>query len=115
MPRKERAATLSKSFTMKAAKLEQEQQHMWQSEESLCTICYTNQVRQNDHSNTVTLNCLHLFCKECFVAACKTSLENGLVDKIKCLDYQCLKQIDEEILIVNLPTDLFEKFKRFKE
>ena len=110
MTRLERADTLKKILKIQTQKIEEEFKRSQEaSSDTLCSICFTNKVKQGD-AETTTLNCSHMFCKACFVASCSVNIDKGEVDQIKCLDFACLTPIQDHDLSVNLTGELFSKY-----
>ena len=77
----------------------------------VCPVCYTNELIS---LTSVKLTCEHTFCRDCFQQAFRGKIEDGQVNDIICLDFECRKPVERNVLKEFLPADLFDKFDRFK-
>ena len=89
------------------------------SEEEYCPICYTNVINGFNSEEAVTFDeCGHKFCRECCLEQFKQLIEKAEIDKVRCLDYECLRPVSEkqleQILTVCDKLELMEKYRRFK-
>ena len=66
-------------------------------EEEYCPICYTNVINGADKAEVAVKfeECEHTFCRECCFEQFKQLIEKAEVDKVRCLDFECLKPVSE--------------------
>ena len=80
----------------------------------ICEVCY-GEITDNDRILNI-LPCGHLFCSSCWTNYLKSLILESKVDNIKCMNYQCKKNIPEEFILNHISEhkDLIEKFHKFK-
>ena len=61
--------------------------------------------------------CGHKFCEICWFNYINEKIANANVGNIKCMNYECNEDINEELTmkIINKDKNLIEKFNKFKE
>ena len=107
-----RAKTIKRRMTVTAARLAAEAAERDEgAEHEVCSVCYTNELTTDQSTK---LSCEHTFCLECLQQAYRGKIDNGQIDTIFCLNYECLKPVEIEQLSKILPADLFAKYERFK-
>ena len=71
------------------------------------------------NTGTVELECKHRFCSACTVEQLKGCVERAEIDKIRCLNSDCMKPISsskvKEIFTWTDSKELYAKYERFKK
>lgn len=77
--------------------------------EIICDIC-------EEKSNNLIKNeeCNHSFCYDCWVNYLKEKIQNGMIDKIICMNYSCKKLLPKKFIVSLLKNqpDLISKYEK---
>ena len=80
-----------------------------------CEVCYEE--LEKEEKNLNSMPCGHIFCTNCWFNYLKTSIIEAKVEKIKCMEHGCNKNISEKFILEHISNnnDLIEKYKKFKK
>ena len=82
----------------------------------ICNICGEHFIKNN--KNVIkNLKCGDEYCNHCWFSYLRTKIDEGYVDKIKCMNYNC-KEILNDKFIRNIIRDnkiLYDKYEKFLE
>lgn len=74
-----------------------------------CLICQA-EVSQD---RTSLLECMHAFCETCFSEYLALKVNEAQVLSIRCPQHRCQTILPEEVVLLHLPDQLHDKYKRF--
>lgn len=74
---------------------------------NLCIICYQNEILPE---SSFSLDCLHLFCKNCVKTYLETGINEGNLKNFKCLQPGCKDVYKEEVIEKLVPQNIFHRY-----
>ena len=85
-----------------------------ENEDNTCNVCYEEIEKEEMKLNH--LPCNHVCCSECWINYLKSLINEGKVDRIKCVEYKCKEEIPDDFILKHIKNDqkLIEKYNKFK-
>ena len=79
---------------------------------NLCPICYAEEMSSG---NCYTLQCGHVFCKNCVKNYLENLIKESRVIDIKCLQAGCVYKLSDNVINYIVSKDSYNKYLKFKK
>jgi len=77
------------------------------TDDNLCIICYVNEISPEF---SLSLNCKHLFCKNCVKHYLETRINEGHISNLKCLYAGCKQTFNEKFIQKVVDRNIFHRY-----
>jgi hypothetical protein len=75
--------------------------------ENLCFICYANEITPQ---SSISLECKHLFCKDCVKKYLESKINDANINNLKCLHPGCKLLYSEMIIQKTIDQNIFHRY-----